>query len=481
MGTYERLQYGQYRNFWNRPFETPTMWIGLLYAILAIGARFQASRSEDHGTALQGDSMHSAHLSFYREKCVQALILANYTKCPPFTIETCILYIGSELVRSSDAQFSICVLVGMIVRMGFRMGYHRDPSRFANISPFRGELRRRSWLVLLSLDLISSSQIGLPRIIQPFMYDTKEPRNLEEEDLHEDMTELPPSRSETQLTPLLYTIVLTRVRKAFAKIADLTNTTSQPAYREIMDMDADLRQVYEKIPDTSKLTEVDTVETPASMRRLYLGLSFMKAELMLHRPFLLLGRTDPTYGYSRRVCINAAFEMLELQQKLDAEIRPGGKLWSPGWHTFTMSWYMSSIVAQDFLLATTVMVLDLDQDLSSPLTPAHEQPMSGLKLDHTPPSREQSIEILRGAQNIWHKASERSHEARKVAEAIRVVLNKAYPNEPMPAPATGKLVHSYFSLMIFRIKLLRIFRLSRRIRRTVRLHSANAFVRLARL
>ena len=425
------------------------MWIGLLYAILAIGARFQASRIENHEDTLRGDSMHSAHLSFYREKCVQALILANYTKCPPFTIETCILYIGSELVRSSDAQFSICVLVGMIVRMGFRMGYHRDPSRFANISPFMGELRRRSWLVLLSLDLISSAQIGLPRMIQPFMYDTKEPRNLEEEDLHEDMVELPPARPESQLTPLLYTIVLTRVRKAFAKIADLTNTTSQPAYREIMDMDADLREVYDKIPDASKLTDVDTAETPASTRRLYLGLSFMKAELVLHRPYLLLGRTDPKYSYSRRVCINAAFEMLELQQNLDAEIRPGGKLWSPGWHTFTMSWYMSSIVAQDFLLATTVMILNLDQDLTSPLPTVLEVSTSGLKLDHIPPSKEQIVQILRGAQHIWNKASKRSHEARKVAEAIRVVLNKAYPDEPIPVQADGKLMHNYFpSIML---------------------------------
>jgi len=43
-------------------------------------------------------------------------------------------------------------------------------------------------------------------MIQPFMYDTQEPRNVNEEDLFEEMTELPPSQPETELTPLLYMI-----------------------------------------------------------------------------------------------------------------------------------------------------------------------------------------------------------------------------------------------------------------------------------
>jgi hypothetical protein len=170
--------------------------------------------------------------------------------------------------------------------------------------------------------------------------------------------------------------------------------------------------------------DFDLAIDSTAMRRLYLGLSFLKAELVLHRPYHLPGRTDAKYEYSRRICLNAASEMLDLQQKLDTEIHPGGKLWSPGWQVFTMSWYMSSIVAQDFLLATTVLILDLDEDLTSPSPPTCEGVMSGLKLDRGPPSRQQITELLRGAQNIWQKASSRSHEARKAAEAIRLVLSK---------------------------------------------------------
>lgn len=340
--SYTMLTKIQYERFWMRPFDASVMWLGLLYAVLAIGARFQTGKpGQGNPNGNQNETLQTARMDFYRERVVQALVLANYTKCPPYTVETMLLYFGTEYSRSPDTQFSMWVFIGMVVRIALRMGYHREPSRFSNISVFRAELRRRTWLVILSVDLVSSAQVGLPRMIQPFMYDAQEPRNLKEEELFEEMTELPPSRPETELTPLLYMIVMTRVRTTHAKILDLTNATSQPPYREIMNVDALLRHVYDKLPESSKAmpaADFDTATTTASLRRLYLGLSFLKAELMLHRPYLLLGRTDNRYDYSRRVCLNAASEMLVFQQKLDAELKPGGKLWAPGWKIFTMSW-----------------------------------------------------------------------------------------------------------------------------------------------
>ncbi|XPS77820.1 hypothetical protein M3J09_009846 [Ascochyta lentis] len=426
----------EYANFWNRPFETSTMWLGFLFAILALGAQFQAGLGGHEGP-LQGPatpSLFTARIDFYREKLVQCLVLANYTKCPPYTIEVLILYFGTEYLRSADSQFSMSILVGIVVRIAFRMGYHREPSRFLDISPFRAEMRRRVWLMVMSLDLAQSSQVGLPRLIQPFMCDTQEPRNLLEEDIHENITELPPSRPEIELTPSLYTVVLTRVRLAHAKVMDLMNATSQPPYREVMELDSMFREVYAKLPECAKPIpgeDFDSTLSPASMRRFYLGLSFLKAEMMLHRPYLLLGRTDSNYEYSRRVCLNAATEMLGFQRKVDGEIRPGGKLWSHGMQSFTVSWYMSSIVAHDFLLATTVLILDLDKDLTSPIHPLSVAPTSGLKLDHGPPTRSEIIEALQNAYIIWAKASKRSHEARKVAAAVKLVLSRANSSAPV--------------------------------------------------
>ncbi|KAF1928492.1 uncharacterized protein M421DRAFT_147752 [Didymella exigua CBS 183.55] len=433
----------EYEKFWNQPFETPVMWLGLFFSILALGAQFQ-SGLEDHGAVLSGGatlSLFTARIDFYREKLVQCLILANYAKCPPYTVETLIMYFGNEYLRSVDSQFSMSILVGIVVRIAFRMGYHREPSRFPDIPPFRAEMRRRTWLLVMSLDLATSSQVGLPRIIQPFMCDTREPSNLLEEDLHEDILELPPPRPETELTSSLYTVVLTRVRLAHARVMDLMNSTSQPPYREVMELDAMFREVYAQLPDCAKSIpgeDFDETLSPASMRRCYLGLSFLKSELQLHRPYLLLGRTDPSYDYSRRVCLNAATEMLGFQKRVESEMRPGGKLWSPAMQSFTLSWYMSSIVAHDFLLATTVLVLDLDADLTSPIPHMPSTPSSSVQLDHAPPTRSDIIEALQNAHAIWMKASQRSHEARKVAAAVRLVLNRATSSTSAPQSQTWR-------------------------------------------
>ncbi|CAN9266679.1 unnamed protein product [Alternaria alternata] len=417
----------RYNELWIRPFEAPTMWLGVLYAAFALGFRFQAAMdaSQPSSSDLATDSVR---MNFYREKAVQCMILANYTKTPPYTIEAFLLYFGTEFVRSVDSQFSVYMLVGMIVRLCFRMGYHRDPSRFPNISPYRGELRRRKWLVVMSLDLITSAQAGLPRMIMPFMYDTQEPRNLDEDDLHEDMLELPSSRPETELTQLLYSIILTRVRHLQARILDLVNTTSQPPYREINDIDIALRRVFDGVPQSSIASTVEdfgSALSPTSMRHLYLDLAFLKAELMLHRPYLVLGRTDARYTYSRRVCLNASIEMLDFQNKIDAEVQPGGKLFTPGWRLSTVSWYMSSVVAQDFLLATTVLVLELDADPIPPVLQTPESTQSEMRLDHAPPTREEIVASLRSAYRIWSRASKRSQEARKVATAVKLVLSRA--------------------------------------------------------
>lgn len=308
------------------------MWVSLLYSAFALGTRFQAT-IEKHLSATSGSrpcqtqSLYEARMNFYREKAVQCMILANYTKCPPSTIEAFLLYCGTEYSRSADAQFSSYVIVGMMVRLAFRMGLHRDPARFPNISPFEGEMRRRKWLTIVAIDLITSSHLGLPRMVQPSMYDTQEPRNLLEDDIYEDMPEpLPPSRPETEPTQLLCFILVSKIRKIQAQIADLMAVTQQPAYKNIIDLDAALRLVFEKFPQSIEDHNPGTAnvsEKTAFMRQNYLHLAYLRAQVMLHRPYIKIGRAEQHYEYSRRVCLNAAMELLSLQLKFDHETQPG--------------------------------------------------------------------------------------------------------------------------------------------------------------
>ncbi|KAF2185483.1 hypothetical protein K469DRAFT_665085 [Zopfia rhizophila CBS 207.26] len=424
----------EYGEFWNRPRDTPIMWLGLLFTMFCVATRVMdiLENEGDGPYGLHESSLCSARMDFYREKIVQCLILADYSKCPPYTAETMILYFVAEYFRSQDSQFGTWILAGMIVRIAFRMGYHREPSRFPNITPFKAEMRRRIWTMIVQLDLMSSSQVGLPRMIQKSMHDTEEPRNLLDDDLDENMTELPPARPDSESTVMAYALIRNRILDVFARIMDLANSMKQPAYQTLMELDDALKTVYEKIPPGMQAVcarDVGFTDSDADMRRLSLGLAFLRAKLMLHRPYLILGRTDSRYEYSRLSCIDAALEILEFQRTLDKEWRPSGKFWSFRWRFLAVNWRLSSLVNHDFLLATTVLSLDLDKDLTSPIMNTTdtnaEFSNSRPRFTSQRPTRAEVVEALSGAYYIWTQVSQKSREARKVATAVEIILRKA--------------------------------------------------------
>jgi hypothetical protein len=185
----------------------------------------------------------------YREKVVQCLVLSKYTKCAPYTLETLILYLHIEYIRSDDSQIEPWMLLGIIIRLALRMGYHRDPSHFPHISPSQGEMRRRTWAVIVQFDAMSSSQVGLPRMIT--RYETAEPSNLLDEDFHKDIAAIPLSRPNAFQTPIQYVVSKNRLIAVYGMIFDLVTSTKLgvSAYPEVMRLDELLHDTYLSLPE----------------------------------------------------------------------------------------------------------------------------------------------------------------------------------------------------------------------------------------
>ncbi|KAL1612338.1 hypothetical protein SLS60_000564 [Paraconiothyrium brasiliense] len=418
----------EYDEFWRNPTETPVMWIGMLYGLFAIAIRIQ-SLIEEHDNGITDPSQRTfsqARQDLYRQKIAQCLVLANYTKCPPFTMETFLSYFVIEYLQTRDTQHGIWLLVGMLVRTAFRMGLHREPTKINNnsLTPFEAEMRRRMWSMVVRLDLMSSGQIGLPRMIHPAMTDTLEPRNLIDEDLHEDMVELPPARPDTEFTPMLYTIIRNRLLGVFARIVDLVGASEPPTYREVLELDEVLRDTYEKIPASLKGLNMKDFDPFAegAMSIVILGLTFLKALEILHRPFLSLARDDSRYEYSRTACIDAALEILDIQHMMEVKSRDNKDLWGTKSMWWTSSWRLSSLMSHDFLLATSMLVIDLDRDLANPM-PASQVPRERFKSGQ--PTRDEIISALTRAYAFWARLSPNSREARRVAAGAKHVLGKA--------------------------------------------------------
>lgn len=393
------------------------MWLGLLFSMMCLATQFQTFSEDETGEArpsFQSPRTPQQLVKKYREKVVQCLILGKYTRSLSYTIETLLLYLTIEHFQCKDTQIGPWILLGIIARIAMRMGYHRDASHSTQISPFRGEMRRRAWATIVHLDLAISSQVGLPRMIKEWQWDTSEPRNLLDEDFDEDMVELPTSRPDTDLTPMLYVVVKDRLLSVFGIVSDLATSTRVSSYAEVMNLDRRLNEARLAIPLglQPRLMAQSIADNPEIvLKRIYLDVLCYKAECVLHRKYLIPARTNSQYAYSRQTCVKSALQILQHQSTLDEEMRPGGQL-------YMIRWRLSSLINHDFLLATTILCLDLDRDMVAGSPPQPDV-----------------IHALHESYKIWLRSSGSSREAQKAAEALRIVLGKV--SRSMNAGAFG--------------------------------------------
>lgn len=391
----------QYEAFWSDPSDVPIIWIGLLFSMICL-----ALLASDAADTAQGDPEHrSLQVDLYREKTVQCLIMGEYTKSGPHVLETFIHYVYIELILRDDADKDIWSLFALEVNLAMRMGYHRDPSHFQGISPLHAEMRRRLWATVLQGDILVPSQMGMPRMLSNWKCDTAEPRNLNDADVDETTTELPPSRPETELTPALGIIARRRMFVALGDVLDLTSAVQPCKYADVMRVDSILQEAAASIPPPLKpkpMASSVTDSPEAIMARLFIEHLFHMGRIMLHRRFLHLESTSPEhdlFAYSRTTCLEASLAALHIQNILDEETRPGGQL-------YMMRWRISSIMNHTFLTATMVLC-------------------SMVHRGQTLQREDEILSTLRRARSIWMRASSSSTEARKAAETVNILLAKA--------------------------------------------------------
>jgi hypothetical protein len=214
------------------------MWIGLLFAIVCTATLYQQGAPDSgESNTLQPYYTPPIFTQDLREKVVQSLILGLYTKGVRYTIETLIFYMHIEYILNPESLGQVWILTGIILRLALCMGYHLDSSHFPRISPYQGEMRRRTWAVISQLDAYGSSQVGLPRIISESYLNTDQPSNIMDDKFDESSTSLPPSRPDTFQSEIQYFVYIHKLVSMYGMISDLTTSTELPAYTKVMRLD----------------------------------------------------------------------------------------------------------------------------------------------------------------------------------------------------------------------------------------------------
>ncbi|KUM60488.1 hypothetical protein ACN42_g6629 [Penicillium freii] len=412
----------EYEKFWQEPNAASIAWIGLLFSVMSLSTRYQQSieGSEDPETPVR--------VHMFRENVIHCLVLCQWTRGGDYVLETLINYLTSELFLSKGSEIGLWLVQGMLVQLALSLGYHRDPQNFSSISTFAGEMRRRVWAVIVQMDLRLSSQMALPRLLKLQQYDTAEPRNLFDTDFDEDSTELPESRPETEVTPVLYSLARTRIDQMNGLVSDLVNDTREHPYVEIIDLDQKLQETETSLSPIFRwqpLSQSIMVLPQIVMHRVLLQLAIQRVTIWLHRKYLTPSYNPAQFEYSRKACIKSAMRIIEFQQIVDEETQRDGLLYPVRWM------FTSSRLKAVFLLGISILCYYVQ------LTKTHSDVSLGGETDNS------INDLLQNVYPLWLRLSASSPEARRVVQLLHPLLEMDGEENDQTPLATPNLVSPF--------------------------------------
>ncbi|KAI8653441.1 Fungal-trans domain-containing protein [Fusarium keratoplasticum] len=421
----------RYNAFWEDPIAASVSWLGLLYSIFCLTTQVQSQESclsrapETSSCPLPSTEM--PRILVYREKVVQCLIQAQFAKGGPDIMETLVHYIVIENNLNKDSNIGVWLLMGNIVQIAIRMGYHRDPRHFKSLSPYQGEMRRRMWAMIYSLDTGFATQMGLPSSIKHSLSDTAPPRNLQNSDFEACSTELPPARPIDELTSSTVIITKFHVAVCMGVVSDMVSSPHALTPEDILAANGKLETTYSSLPrpcqfrpmSESLLDPPSVVSQASSMaipqrrgytdlltcsssgQRINFYMHYQRARILINWKFLGTSQEPTDSDQSWSVVIEAALEILRLQhlmgeesEVLDAS-RPTG---------IPDSCFMNN----GYFLAASVACF-IVQHRKDKLSP---QDLTEVR------------SLLERSLAIWSSTNDLSREASKVVMALRVVLGK---------------------------------------------------------
>lgn len=385
-----------------------------------------------HELAEDSDVSPMERFRRYRGAASWALVQSRYTSPRLSTLPPFLLCTEAEFLINRNSQMQCYILVSVCIRIMLKMGLHRDPSKLPNVTPFDGEMRRRMWNFAVQIDLIVSFHLGLPSMIPGIESDTALPRNLLDDDLTEDCTELPQARLDSFYTPLTYAIWKSTICRVFGLVARQAHSLSTPTYAEIMRLDKLLEEKWMMVPTFMKikpLSESITDSPTLINQRFGLASLYQKSRCVLHRRYFTEAVPKKEHAYSRRTCLEAAGALLDYQETIYQATRPGGLLRKNGW-------FVTSLAVHDFLLAATIVFLALRSEAYSEVEGNYDWMEQGTPL----PNKQALHELLRRSQRIWAEASGGYPAVQKACGAVDIMLKKlGDPSSQPPIPHAAQV------------------------------------------
>ena len=177
----------------------------LLFAIYTLST---ISLTPDECLKLLGYSRETALQRFSRGVRL-SLLKTNFMKNYDLeTLQALVIYLISLQGRYN--RHAAWILNGIVLRIAQKMGLHRD-GEVLGLSPFETEIRRRLWWQIIMVDAKYALMSGLSHSMLPRLWDTKEPKNVNDADLFPAATE--PVQDREGPTEMIMILVFNRLAR----------------------------------------------------------------------------------------------------------------------------------------------------------------------------------------------------------------------------------------------------------------------------
>ncbi|KAJ5721300.1 uncharacterized protein N7483_009234 [Penicillium malachiteum] len=311
--------YREYENFWDEPQSASRSFVFKLLLILAIGSVFHCKPGP----------LNELGLPVQRWAYAAQWWLSGPFQKEIGNLEGLQVYCLLLICRQAYAmgKETNWMSAGKLLRMAINQGLHRDPSHFATISIFDGEMRRRIWATIIELNIQFSIDSAMPPLISEGDFDTRPPANVDDEELDQSITILPPLQLPDIFTVSSLQILLLKSFPTRLKIAKVINECNgAQVYERALQLGNGLTTACKEMAGLMHTYISRTRKSrfkPTPFHHRIMDTVLRRFLLNLHRPFTIQASKDPRFYLSRKISLDSALIMASYG---DIPIVPGTEL-----------------------------------------------------------------------------------------------------------------------------------------------------------
>ncbi|CAH0004277.1 unnamed protein product [Clonostachys byssicola] len=298
-----------YRLFKNEPESASTAFIMQLALVLAIGSTFYS----------RDDKFHIRERAQVWILSAQSWIMGPGSKSTN-TLPGLQIYILLLLSRQTTCNSGglTWVSTGSLLTMALSMGLHHEPARFASLTPFQREMRKRLWIATLELCVQHHVDSSIPITLCESDTVIPEILNVDEESIHF-VSEYEPT-PKVSFTDASIQIQLASSLALRLKVARILNGVEQRySFDQILELGAKLRSSCRQLSDffspDSRIMPGASEKSTAHFHQKFLNTLLRRYIILLHQNYMIESLENPAFYIARKICVDAA-------QAIVADLKP---------------------------------------------------------------------------------------------------------------------------------------------------------------